>query len=293
MNQKFFLLCLILIFLPACTQSDESLLQPRENITVHVMQVIGESIFIDTNGLDVLIDVGGGKRGGPQVVDYLKGMNQTNIDIVIASHHHGDHIKGLGAVLDSINVTTILDNGVENADYFNLSKKNYQYYISLAKRKDFIIAERGQTYNLDNFTTLTILNPVQPLEFDDENDNSIVAKLTYGDVSFIFTGDCGKPCEESILKSGESIFKSGFDLSTDFLKIGHHGNIDSTGLIFLTTVNPKVAIINDGKSKNPKRPHPKVLDSLSRKNIAIYRTRIHDNIIIKTNGKEYWITTSK
>ena len=282
MIHKFFILCLILILFPACTQIDEFFSQPRENITVHFMQLRGESIFIDTNGLDVLIDAGDGGQEGPKVVDYLKNLNQTNIDILIASHHHGDHINGLEAVLDSINVTTILDNGVENADYFNLSKKNYQDYISLAKTKDFIIAERGQTYNLDNFTTLTILNPVQPLEFDEENDNSIVVKLTYHNVSFIFTGDCGKPCEGSMVKSG-------LNLSADFLKIGHHGNKDSTGHSLLDNVNPSFAIINDGKSNIPDRPSHLVLWNLRDRGIKTYLTGKHGDIIIKTDGNEYWM----
>ncbi len=86
-----------------------------------------------------------------------------------------------------------------------------------------------------------MLNPTQPLEFSDLNDNSIVVKLQAGNIRFLFTGDAEEPAEESMLIS------SVVSIKCDVLKVGHHGSYTATSQEFLDIVSPSYAIISAGE----------------------------------------------
>ena len=250
------------------------------NVTVYFIDVgQGDSIFVDTNGKDVLID-GGERTAGQAVVNYLRYLNITKIDIVVGTHQHADHIGGLITVMQTFPVSTVYDNGAVK------TTQTYQDYINLARQRSLITAERGQSIQLDNMTFMTVLNPEQPLEFDDENDNSIVIKMEVNSVSFLFAGDAEEPAEQSILLAG-------FNLTSTVLKIGHHGSRTATTQNFLDAVNPEVAVISVGEGNSYGHPHQETLTKLATKNIDTYRTDLDGTITITTNGTDYTVTTEK
>jgi beta-lactamase superfamily II metal-dependent hydrolase len=121
---------------------------------------------------------------------------------------------------------------------------------------------------------------------DDTNNTSIVLKLTYGDVSFLFMGDAEFEVEEYIIKNG-------FSIESTVLKAGHHGSSSSTSTYFLQRVNPDYAIISCGKGNSYGHPHDEVVEKLEMSGTEIYRTDILGDIIFSSDGKEISVSTKK
>lgn len=268
---------------PSPNGSTPSLSPLTSNVTVYFIDVgQGDSVFIDTPNLDMLID--GGPRGaGNAVVEYLRGLGVTRIDYVVATHPDADHIGGLITVLTEYNATytpTIIDSG------YVAETETYQDYITLANQRTLEYAVRGQVYVLSAYVNVTVLNPQNPLEFDDTNDNSVVLKLQVFNVTFLFEGDCEAESEASIMEAG-------FNLTSIILKVGHHGSQDATSPAYLEAVNPKIAVISVGLGNSYGHPDQETLGKLADMGVIVYRTDLNGNIVITTDGINYYVTTEK
>jgi beta-lactamase superfamily II metal-dependent hydrolase len=255
----------------------------QSNVTVHFIDVgQGDAIFIDTGDKDVLID--GGKRSqGDVVVNYLSSLGITELDYIVATHPDADHIGGLIAVMQSFTtlgypINMVLDNGQSKIT------ETYLDYKTLADEIGVTSAERGQKFQLDILTEMTILSPTQPSMFSDYNDNSVVVMIRYNSVSFLLPGDLEQPGEGSILGAN-------LNVSATLLKVGHHGSNSSTTEDFLTAVNPEVAVISVGEVNQYKHPHQETLDKLNIVGVKLFRTDIHGSIFVTTDGVTYSLTT--
>jgi len=246
--------------------------QTGANVTVHFIDVgQGDSIFIDTQNRDVLID-GGSASASSAVLDYLEYLNITRIHLMIATHAHEDHIGGLVAVLNSaITTDEVL---VNNQTHTSVT---YTNFINLAQAHNLTVAQRGQTITLTETANLTVLNPVQPLEFSNLNDNSIVVKLQVENTSFLFTGDAEEDAEQSIIAAA-------VNLQSDVLKVGHHGSNTATSQAFLDLVAPSYAIISAGENNSYGHPHNETIQKLLTKGVTIYGTITSETIITSTDG---------
>jgi competence protein ComEC len=241
-------------------------------VTVHFIDVgQGDSILIDTSELDVLVD-GGTQASGSTLLGYLSNLNIARIHLMVATHMDADHIGGLITVLAStIQVDTVLSNGMAG------STATYASFINLAQTHTMAAVHRGQTYTLTSATNLTILNPTQPLEFADQNDNSVVMKLQVGDASFFLAGDAEADAEQSMLGAG-------LDLQSDVLKVGHHGSRYATTDQFLGNVSPSCAIISAGKDNPYGHPHPETIQRLLSYGVTVYGTFQSGTIVAATDG---------
>ncbi len=235
----------------------------------------GDAIFIDTSGLDMLID-GGPCEAGSTLMGYLSGLGVSEIAYVVATHPHEDHIGGLISVLSSsITVGTVLYNG-ESA-----TSQVYQDFMSLAQSK-IIIAQRGQRYILSENVNFTILNPVQPLEFTEVNSNSIVLRLQAGSVAFLFTGDATFEAEQSMINAGLS-------LASQVLKVAHHGSKYATSEEFLDAANPAYAVISAGQNNRYGHPHAETVQRLLSKGVTVYGTYASGTIVMETGGQNIYV----
>ena len=275
-HRSFFLILLFLLspLIIASTSFVPSVFAANgESITVHFIDVgQGDSIFIDTSGLDVLVD-GGPRTAGHTVVEYLGNLSITKIDLMVATHMDADHIGGLITVLNS---TIQIDEVLINNQTGNTA--TYSDFISLANAHSVEAAQRGDTYILTQNVNLTVLNPVQPLEFTSQNENSVVMRLQIGQSSFLLMGDAQSDAEESILQSG-------LEINSDVLKVGHHGSNSSTTEAFLNAVSPSIAIISAGENYQYGHPHQETLDKLFAHGIAVYGTYESGSIVITSDSK--------
>lgn len=237
---------------------------------VHFIDVgQADAIYIELpNHNDILID-GGNKADGALVVNYLKNQGVDDIELLIATHPHEDHIGGLPAVLDAFKVETILDSG------YGASTAIYNLYSSKAQAEGCTwVSDNYQTYTW-GAATLQILTGNQA--WDDTNDYSVVCRLDTGDVEFMFMGDAETPVENILTGT----------LDAEILKVGHHGSTSSSSQAFLYKVDPEVAIISVGTGNTYGHPHQETLTKLESMGINMYRTDLNGNIVVSTNGSSY------
>lgn len=236
-----------------------------------------DSILIKEDNYKVLID-GGNKEDGEYLVKYLKEeLNINDLNIVVGTHPHEDHIGGLSDIINELNIDKIyLPNVTTTSKIFETlldSIEDNDYKITVPK-----INEEIKLKNM-NFKVL-----YTGTDESDLNNSSIVLKLNYGKTSYLFMGDAEVEVEEKILNK---------DISSDFLKLGHHGSSYSTSESFLKKVNPKYAIISVGKDNVYNHPTELTLDKLNNKNIKIYRTDECGTIKVTSDGKNINIKTIK
>ena len=112
------------------------------------------------------------------------------------------------------------------------------------------------------------------IDYDEQNNNSIVIKLTYGDDKFLFTGDAEKSEEDGIWTN----------IKCDVLKVGHHGSDSSSSFNFLKKVEPTYAVISCGLHNSYGHPTDNVLKRLYDRNIDVYRTDLQGTIVFTSDG---------
>lgn len=266
---------------------DNTTFNTTGNLTVRYLDVgQGDSELLQFNGKNMLID-GGEVDQGSRVVSYLRSYGVSSLDLVVATHPHSDHIGGLAAVLRVFPVKNFLDSGQ------TYSSQTYENLLKLVDQKNinYTVAVRGQKVNFDPGLQIMILNPPQGMVDDNVNDNSVVLKITYGEISFLFMGDAEVSAEKSMLSSG-------LDLHADVLKAGHHGSSTSSSPEFIKAVDPDIKIIEVGANNDYHHPAPKTLNTLMQigahiEKSAVYRTDLSGTIDITTDGRSYYVTTEK
>jgi competence protein ComEC len=246
----------------------------------------GDSAVIETpSGRIVVIDGGGvpgtdereGRDPGTRVlVPFLRSRGISTVDLLVATHPDDDHVQGLIAVAKRLQVRSVWESGLPTEP--NTPAARLQ--TALADRKIPVsIGGRVARLNLDNGAQLEILHPPKPFltggrSFD--NDNGIVLRLVYGDLTVLFMADLEETAERDLLRSGQN-------LQAHVLKVGHHGSRWSSSEAFLKAVNPKAAIISCGRDNNFGHPHPETLERL--KGVHIYRTDQQGAITLESDGK--------
>lgn len=235
----------------------------------------GDAIFFETpSGRQVLIDGGKNKKVVSEL-GRLMGLGDRSLDVVIATHPDADHIGGLPEVFARYEVALFIEPGVKSDN----SLDDELYSRVATENSQTLLARRGQVVDLGDGAKLVILFPnADPARWE-TNDASIVAKLVYGRVSFLFTGDAPIKTENILLNLNKDI------LDTDVLKAGHHGSRTSTSLSFAQAVSPTFAVISAGRDNTYGHPHKEVLNVLERAGAQIKSTSESGTITFETNGE--------
>lgn len=282
---KFIILTLSSVLIVIIVQ----IFYPVDNLKVNFINVgEGDCILIEApKKYNIIIDGGGSPRssfdvGDKIVVPYLKRKGIDKINLLILTHPHLDHLEGLLPILREFQIDMVLDSGLI------CDIPEYKEFISMIKDKNipYHQAKAGDNFIFDRNLEMLVLNPLNNYgcyEESDFNNASIVVKLFYKNSKFLFTGDIEEETEKRML-IWQNILKS------DILKVAHHGSLSSTSLEFLNEVDPIIAVISVGKN-NFGHPSPKIIERLQDKNIKIYRTDENGTIIIRTDGKKYFVKT--
>ena len=261
-------------FLARAVKYQEGLTSPK--MKVHFLDVgQGDSIFIQApNGKTMLIDAST-KEYGDTVISYLKAQNVKRLDYVVATHPDADHIGGLTAVVNAFDVGEFINSGK------NHTTVTYENLLETVLAKNIRYTEP----KVGNLIALDAAVKVQVLAVDanntDNNDASIVLKLTYNGVSFLLTGDASSKIEQQMMQK--------YDVSATILKAGHHGSSTSSSLSFLQKVKPQAVILSYGAGNSYGHPHKEVVANIKTIGAKSYATANSGNIVVTTNGISYSI----
>jgi competence protein ComEC len=243
----------------------------------------GDAVLIQAAGQNILVDGG----LSPQVVCHAISNKlpfwNREIDLIILSHPHLDHLSGLVEVLKRYQVKGVLAP--------NLYTENplFQEWLAVIKSKNIPIsyADRGQRIALNNGAAIEILNPVFSNTPGDDSvfeSQGIVLKVTQGQHSFLLTADIDKETELQLLQARQ-------DMKCTILKAAHHGSYSSTSSEFLSASQPQYAVISSGADNTFGHPSPAVLQRLS--NQTVYRTDTSGTIEFTTDGKKMWLKKAR
>ncbi len=235
----------------------------------------GDAIFVQSpGGMQLLVDAGRSEevlRGLGKVMRF----SDKDIDYVLATHPDADHIGGLGDVLDRFNVAHIIRTENENdTSLWEEVEKKIESEGAVVT-----MAQRGQRFDLGQGVYLDILFPDVDVREYESNMSSIVARLVYGQHSFMLTGDAPKAIEEYL------VLIEGEYLESDVLKVGHHGSRTSTSELFLAEVSPTYALISAGKDNSYGHPHVEVTDALFNASIETFNTAEYGHVIFWSDGE--------
>lgn len=260
--------------------NESTMIPENSTFAVHFIDVgQGDAALVLCDGKSMLID-GGRPKASDVIYTYLKNQGIDCLDYIICSHPDDDHIGGLSAPLSTITVNNVYAPNIE-AD-----TKSYQSFKQKTEEQGLIIKYPvcGDGFQFGS-STVNFFGPVTETE-DDKNNSSIVMKITYGETSFLFTGDAEREEEQQILDKG-------YDLSATVLKIGHHGSRNSTTYPFLREIMPEYAVISVGKDNTYGHPTEDVLSRLLDVGAKVYRTDIQGDIIAVSDGNTVTITPAK
>lgn len=231
------------------------------------------AVVLTPNRKCLIFDTGGVREkvfdvGGRVVIPYLKHENIFAVDTIFLTHCHEDHSGGAGTIIRKMPVREIITANESKSDYAAV------FGISEQKLKNLRAGSQGEVFKIDGVTIEILYAP----KIGSGNEISNVYKISYGNISFLITGDLVKENETDMLAKN-------IEVSSTVLKIGHHGSKTSSSEEFLKAVNPKVAVICVGYGNNFGHPRAEVLENLEKINTKIYRTDKDGLIKFTTDGK--------
>lgn len=222
----------------------------------------------------ILID-GGNTDTSFDVLRYLQRFGVEELDLVVNTHPHGDHLGGIPTVMNNFPVKAVWCSTSTFSTYL------YSQFKSAANSQNLTIdtPDPGTIYSSDGLT-ITVLGPLEAVStYEDLNDTSLVLMIQYGEKKFLFTGDMETYAENQLLKSQ-------FNLKADVLKVGHHGSYSSTSQAFLNEVDPDYGIVFCQWGNEYEHPHAAPMDRLKKAEVELFRTDIMGDIVLITNGIE-------
>lgn len=237
----------------------------------------GDAILISRGFNQVLID------GGPSGQVLLEKLGKyvpfwdRKIEIVVTTHPDADHIGGLVDLMRTYQIGEIIDTQTQSESQVY---KKYREIIDAEKINE-LEGVADVNIKIGEDAEMKIMSPAEnynPNE-KDTNLNSIVARLTFGENSFLFMGDLPAEGEQALISK-----KS--ELSSNVLKIGHHGSKYSMSSEFLQAVNPRDAIISVGATNRYGHPAPEILERLKNMSINIFRTDERGDIIYECQNPD-------
>ena len=203
------------------------------------------------------------------------------IDYMIISHQHDDHMSGAIKLIEHYKVDNIMMPKLSDINF--VDSLTYMNLINMIGENDVnpIAIESGYSFELGSAK----VEVLAPLKQDKElNNMSAIIKVTYGENSFIFQGDSEEKIENQLLNFN-------IDVSADLIKIGHHGSKTSTNETYLNEVDPDFAIISCGSDNSYGHPNKNILNKLEDHGITTYVTALDGNIVATSDGKNISIFT--
>lgn len=243
------------------------------NLEIHMIDVgQGDSILVKHKDFEMLIDAGT-NSSGKSVVKYLQKLDVREIDVLVGTHPHEDHIGGLDDVIKTFSIKDIYMPN-KTAD-----TKTFEDVISAIESKNLQITlpEAGKEIYNNEGLKIRILAPLQ--DYKDTNAVSIVLRVDYGEDAFFFGGDIEADVERDlILEYSEE------ELDVDFYKASHHGSDTSSSKAMLNILTPDIIGISVGAENKYGHPNVDTITRFQEQNATVYMTKDSGNLVFISNG---------
>lgn len=229
----------------------------------------GDCALVYSEGHYMLIDTGDRDESNT-VINHLKAIGVEKLDYMILSHPHADHIGEAAEIYDSFEVGSVIMPLVPDE-----------------------IAPDSVTYDM-LLETVPYIEPAEDMSFrfggcdfdtiaareysSDLNEWSVLVRLTYGNTSFMFTGDCGVHEEKDIIERGVT-------LSADVLKAGHHGSYTSSCKEWLEAVQPTYTVVSCAAQNSYGHPHDATMERLYEYSGEVFVTAEVGSVVFESDGE--------
>ncbi|MDY6826682.1 MAG: ComEC/Rec2 family competence protein [Bacillota bacterium] len=290
-SQRFYLISLFLALAAGVIIMQVVFSPSGPYLTVTFLDVgQGAAAQLETaDGSVVMVDAGGdpaylgdpGAVGEKVVLPFLRYKGTRRIDLAVITHPHEDHYGGFLPIVGTIPVDTILVSPQAGESPF------YRELLARAESAGTAVspASAGQFWHCGPDMRLEFLSPPKNNLYQgtnsDLNNNSLVFRLCFGEISLLFTGDIEDPAVENLLSRD-------VDLKADLLVVPHHGGYLENMPRLLERVQPRAAVIQVGANQFG-HPHPFILESIAGAGVELFRTDLHGAVILETDGLEMQI----
>ena len=251
------------------TITSSELVIEKDKLNIFFLDVgQADSSLIVYNDVSMLIDAGN-VDDGDKILEGIKKLGLKDIDYVIGTHIHEDHMGGMKKIVDGIDIGKIYMPYNDSS-----TTKYYKELLKSIQSKDMMIEEAlvGDKIKFTDKIEAEIM-AVDNTQPEDENDASIVVQITYGEMEYLFMADATTKVEKN--RVWEDI---------DVLKVGHHGSNTSSSKSFLESVDPEISIISVGKENSYGLPKDTIIKRLNSIGTNIYRTDVSGTIQIISDG---------
>ncbi|MFC0470451.1 MBL fold metallo-hydrolase [Halalkalibacter kiskunsagensis] len=271
----FVFLLISFMMLAACTPQ-QATTQSSEKLEVHYIDVgQGDATLLKGPDFTLLIDAG--RHDAIDVTPYLQSQGITDLDLMILTHPHADHVGQADKVIEAFPIKEVWMSGDEHTSATfervldALLDSDAEYYEPRAGESFTIGSALVEVYNPESVT-------------GDLHEGSISVRISYGDIKFLFTGDAEYQTERDMINRGHN-------LKAHIFQLGHHGSTTSNTQDFLDRVQPEVAIYSAREGNSYGHPHDEIIERIENMGIDLYGTDEHGHIIVTTDGKQYTVST--
>ena len=228
----------------------------------------------------ILIDQGDWQRD--DVVPYLRSVGVEQIDVIVTTHPHADHLGQFPEVLDALPVGEVWWSGAVT------TSQTFERSLDALEASDVAYEEpRAGDVTEVGPLLVEVVGPDDDANFGDVHDSNLSMRITYGQVRFLFTGDAEVSTEARMVERHVGL------LAADVYEVGHHGSSTSTTPVFLDAVDPAVSIYSAGAGNSYGHPHAQVLDRLTAHRTELYGTDVNGTVIVTSDGETFEVTTER
>lgn len=219
-----------------------------------------DSILVEADGLHYLIDTGE-TTSVPRINASLEYMGVEKIEAVFLTHSNNDHIGGLPMLSEMWEIGACCTAAIAT------EMTKMQNTIEQASLEQTLL-EPGQVIEISEGLYFEVLGPIRYNPLDD-NDNSLVLRMTVNGKTVLFAGDMQYEEEKTLMRAG-------FDLRCDILKVGNHGQKDATSVSFMEETSPEYAIITTDREADENSAHKSIRNGLADVGAEVFITDEYD-----------------